>query len=330
MKLKPLLVNSEHQDPVLLITIPQRAEHILVDLGYCFRLKVRDIQKISRIFVTHTHIDHFAGFDHILRLSLEHQKTITIYGPEGIISNVHGKLMGYTWNLSEGVNLNFEVVEVHPHKIVKKIFKGKEAFQDLRPEKVEKFNTNNYICITPNYKVKVAILDHKMPVLAYRIDAPPSFNADIEAMAKLNLSPGKWVGELKRSVENGNTTGYIEINEKRYEISQLASQIIKQTKGTSISYVVDTIYNKDTKKEILRLTKEADYFFCDAAYLSSEEDLALKNFHLTAEQVGILAKESKVSCVIPFHFSKRYEGKYNKIYEEVRKIFPHVKKGDRY
>ena len=72
---------------------------LIFDLGDIHSLSTRDILKISHIFITHTHMDHFVGFDRVLRLFLGREKNLYMYGPEGFIKNVEGKLAGYSWNL---------------------------------------------------------------------------------------------------------------------------------------------------------------------------------------------------------------------------------------
>jgi ribonuclease Z len=332
MKLRPLLVNPEYQDPVLFVDIPQKSEVILFDLGYCFRLKLRDIKKISRIFISHTHIDHFAGFDHILRLSLDLDKTLEIYGPPGIIGNVGGKLAGYTWNLAEGVSLVYSVYEVHPGFILHKTFTGREKFENHSPP--EKIDTvrDGTVCQTGEYSVSGIFLEHKMPVLAYRLDASPSFNADVEEIKTLGLTPGKWVGELKEIAVEGNISAIpeIRIDDRIFNTCELMEKVIKKSPGTSIAYVVDTIYNENTSTILREFVKHADFFFCESAYLTDEEHLARINHHLTARQASQIASEGGVGVLIPFHFSKRYEGNYQRIYDEACLFFPKVERAARY
>jgi ribonuclease Z len=48
------------------------------------------------VFVSHAHMDHFAGFDRLLRVTLGRDKSIALFGPAGFIDRVEHKLAGYT------------------------------------------------------------------------------------------------------------------------------------------------------------------------------------------------------------------------------------------
>jgi ribonuclease Z len=331
MKLFPMLLNAEYQDPVLTVSIPQKTEMILFDLGYCFRLKLKDIKKITRIFISHTHIDHFAGFDHVLRLSLDLDKTVYIYGPPGIINNVNGKLSSYTWNLTAGVHINFSVFEIRKDRILNKVFMGNNGFENTCSPIEYPIATSGLICQTNDYNVRCAFLEHKIPVLSYRIDAVDSYNADVEIINSLGLTPGKWVGDVKEAASKGsNVPVVIDIEGKEFSTDMLKEKIIKKTAGTSIVYIVDTIYDEDTSQTMKELAKGADYLFCETSYLFSELSLAVLNCHMTALQAGYLARDSEVKKLIPIHFSRRYEGEYQKIYEEAKSVFPNVEKAVKY
>jgi ribonuclease Z len=332
MKLKPLLVNQEYQDPVLFIDIPQKSEVVLFDLGYCFRLKIKDIKKISRIFISHTHIDHFVGFDHILRLSLDLEKNLEVYGPPGIIRNIEGKLAGYTWNLAEGVNLGYIVFEIHDNFMYRKVFKGTEKFENLSPPEKVSFIEDMVVCRTPEYSVSAACLEHRMPVMAYRLNAVSSVNADIDEIHRMGLTPGKWVGDLKEIVFRDMIEAHpeFEVDGSVFNTGELAERIIRKSPGTSVAYVVDTIYDERTSQVLKDFVKNADYLFCETSYLTSEEHLAQRNYHLTARQAAETARDGNVKVLIPFHFSKRYEGDYQRIYDEACSVFHTVEKAQKY
>ena len=73
---QPRLVNPPYGDPSLYIPFAYRGEAILFDTGDLAPLSSREILKVDHIFITHTHMDHFIGFDRVLRLCLGRNKTL--------------------------------------------------------------------------------------------------------------------------------------------------------------------------------------------------------------------------------------------------------------
>ena len=68
--LEPYLVNDPFGDPLLYVDLHDEQRALLFDLGDLAVLPPRKLLRISHIFVTHTHMDHFAGFDQLLRVVL--------------------------------------------------------------------------------------------------------------------------------------------------------------------------------------------------------------------------------------------------------------------
>ena len=95
--LLPHLVNGPFEDPALFIRFLFENRAIMFDLGDIHALSTRDILKLTHVFVTHTHMDHFAGFDRLLRIFLGREKQLHLFGPRGFIRNIEGKLGGYQW-----------------------------------------------------------------------------------------------------------------------------------------------------------------------------------------------------------------------------------------
>ncbi len=57
------------------------------------------IMDISDVFVTHMHIDHFIGFDTVIRTILHRERRSVFMALPGFTDCIEGKLKGYTWNL---------------------------------------------------------------------------------------------------------------------------------------------------------------------------------------------------------------------------------------
>ena len=111
---RPELVNAPLRDPVLLLDFLFEKRALLFDLGDIRSLMPRQLLRISHVFVSHTHMDHFADFDWLLRVCLGREMTLRLFGPEGFIERVASKLGAYTWNLVRNyeANLRIEVAEL--------------------------------------------------------------------------------------------------------------------------------------------------------------------------------------------------------------------------
>ena len=97
----PRLINDPFLDPGLYIPFLYEKRAIMFDIGELNTLTPRDLLKVSHVFVTHTHMDHFIGFDRLLRIFLGRDKELHLFGPSGFFEHIEGKLRGYTWNLVE-------------------------------------------------------------------------------------------------------------------------------------------------------------------------------------------------------------------------------------
>ena len=86
----PMLINDPFGDPGLFISFLFDKRAIMFDLGENHSLSSKYILKVTHIFITHTHIDHFIGFDRLLRLFIGREKNLYLFGPEGFINNIEG------------------------------------------------------------------------------------------------------------------------------------------------------------------------------------------------------------------------------------------------
>ena len=128
----PHLINVPFGDPGVYVDLVFERRALLFDLGDLSPLPPRKLLRISDVFVTHRHMDHFAGFDDLLRCLFGREKTVNIYGPAGMIDAVERKLKAYSWNLITGYEGNpvFRATEVDEiGRVVTESFPGRTGFE---------------------------------------------------------------------------------------------------------------------------------------------------------------------------------------------------------
>ena len=325
---QPRLLNGVFGDPGLFVRLRWERRALLLDLGDLTAQPPADLLKVTDVFVSHTHVDHFIGFDHLLRIALGRDRAIRLFGPPGVIANVEGKLSGYTWNLVEGYTLAFEVHEVSPEKIAVARFPCGARFQriDLPPP----LPFRGVLVDDPLLRVEAVHLDHKIPCLAFAIAEAERINIDPAGLERLGLSPGPWLTDFKRLIRAGapgETTiraSCMEGSSERVReaaLGDLKDRIMTVTRGQKIAYVTDALYSRENRQKITVLAQDADIFFCEAMYLEQDLDRATERHHLTARQAGLLAHEAKAKELVLFHFSPRYQDCPEALYLEAAEAF---------
>jgi ribonuclease Z len=331
----PGLINGPFDDPGLYIPFFFQNRAMIFDLGDITCLSARDLLKISHAFVTHTHMDHFIGFDRLLRTVLGRDKTLALYGPEGFIKNVEGKLAGYSWNLVQKYNypLNLQITEVNSQSTVRRRYRCSDKFLPS-PESVEQpFDGTLYE--EPGFTVTAAILDHGIPCLGLAIREDFHVNILKEGLKKLGLEPGPWLADFKQALyrRSDPDSKYTLLpgpgqKPQQYLLGDLAAKIALISPGQKISYITDVVYNQSNAAKIVELVEASDHLFIEAVFLDTHRDMAAEKQHLTARQAGQLAATAGVKQFSIFHFSPRYTGEDQLLKEEARVAFERQRADD--
>jgi ribonuclease Z len=318
------LVNDPFEDPALYVRLRYRRRALLFDLGTLESLATRELLQISDVFVSHTHIDHFIGFDHLLRCSLNRDEELRIFGPKGIVENVRGKLAGYTWNLVRDYPLSLRVVEVEEGSKRSVRFAAPCAFA---PEELGAERCDGTLLEEPGLVVRSAILDHKIPCLAFSLEEQRRYNIRKEALRAMGLSSGPWLDELKRMLrERAPASARLSMPREgggatELTLAEWRERLVLESPGQKIAYAVDHLFSPENAARLCRLAAGADLFYCEASFADADAARAAERYHLTARQAGRIARAAGVRRFVPFHFSLRYKSEPNRLLEEALEAF---------
>ena len=296
------LLNGPFEDPCLYVRVIREGRALMFDLGFTMSLSPRDILKTTDIFVSHTHIDHFIGFDNILRVSLKKENPLKLYGPKGFINCVEGKLRSYTWNLTGDYPFVIQVAEVEDKLIKKAVFRAKNSFrrEDLKTEPFYGSLMKNSFC-----SVSAVILDHQIQCLAFSLEEDYHINIDKAELDRLNLPAGPWLRELKTAIRENTDDRVFTINGKTYAFSELRN-VANITRGQKLSYVVDALGSEENIAKIVNLARDSDVLYIETYFSDEDKERAKERYHLTAKEAGRIAAKSGAGRIEAIHFSPRY------------------------
>jgi len=327
----PRLVNDPFGDPGLYIDFLFDRRAILFDLGDLSPLSARQILKVSHAFVSHTHMDHFAGFDTLLRLLLGREKVLHLYGPPGFIDRVGHKLAAYTWNLVANYQSDFVVqaTEVHPDgTLLAAEFRSRTEFRRVPLDPPDM--PAGLLLDEETFQVRVTFLDHQIPCLAFALEEKFHVNVWKNGLEDLGLPTGPWLRELKSAVARGEPDGMpVSVRwrengsflERTVSLGDLKEKVLRIVPGQKIAYVTDVGYTPENVKAILDLAWGADSLFIETAFTHEEERRAAEKYHLTARQAGKLARAAGAKRLIPFHFSPKHSAEGDRLVNEAMAAF---------
>ena len=324
---EPSLLNDAFGDPGLYVDFRDERRALLFDFGDLGRLPPRKLLRLSHVFVSHTHMDHFAGFDQWLRVVLGRKQRIVLTGGPGFIDRVGHKLAAYTWNVVHryDVPLLIEAREARPGGGGRRAeFSSLARFE--RANDAPWSPAGDVLLAEETFRVRACFLDHDIAVLAFALEEAMHVNVWKNRLAGMDLPTGPWLREARHAILAGapdSTPIDIRWNDHRGRhvhvrpLGELRAAF-ECVPGTRIGYVTDTRCTDANLAALDGLVADVDVLFIESVFLHADVAHAERKNHLTARQAGEIARRVRAKAVVPFHFSPRYEGRSAEVVAEVQ------------
>ncbi|WP_294198034.1 peptidase [uncultured Chryseobacterium sp.] len=284
------------EDISILIKIPNSSKHYLCDCGEASLLTVKEVQSVSAVFISHTHIDHFSNFDGIFRHQVGSGEKVVVCGPKNIHLQIEARLKSYTWNLIDENAIEYEIREIVSEEEIN-IYKIRPPLWNL-----ELIKTQDFLFEDEYVNVDFAILDHKTHSIAYLFKEKDSVNFNENGS---EFKKGKWISELKAAFKKNEEGKQIEIEGMVYEASELF-HLLTRNEGYKLGVIMDHAAEGGNYEKIKTVFGNADMVYIETFYKDEDREFAIMNHHSFASASGKIMKECKVKEAVPVHFSRRY------------------------
>lgn len=246
-------------------------QNFLIDCGEGTQVRIQrhniKIGKISKIFISHLHGDHYFGLIGLLtRLSLnQHNAPIDLYAPEMLMDIINIQLKASSTNLC--FPLNFYPLSSNSSVIYEDDFVQVNCFPT----------------------------DHRIECYGFSFIEKPSLRKKIntDSCSKYNIP-----SEHMKAIVEGNdyvTSEGIIIPNKELTYPP--------TSAKKYSYCADTRYSESFLDKI----SESDWLYHETTYLSEEKELAQIRFHSTTVDAANIALKSSSKKLLIGHFSSKYK-----------------------
>ncbi|MFP4640525.1 MAG: ribonuclease Z [Guyparkeria sp.] len=329
---QPIVLNGPQGDPVVYVDFLFSRRALLFDLGNIRALAPRKVLRLTDVFVSHTHMDHFTDFAWLLRLLLVRDIEIRLFGPPGFIRHVECHLAAFEWNLAHKYeeDVHLTVTELHADERGRRAeFRFRHRFARENDRAVDL--PGNVLLDDGRITVTAALLDHQgLPSMAWSVEEGRHVNIWRNRLDELGLGTGPWLSRLRQAVLDGRPDDEVIVAEWRrdgrlerqeWRLGDLRREVLRVTAGQKIAYVVDCGFSGENRARASSLLAGAHTAFVEAAFLHEDADRAEERGHLTARQAGWLAREAGVERLVPLHFSPRYGERVGQLETEALAAF---------
>jgi ribonuclease Z len=268
------------------LAVAREAEWLLFDCGEGTQTQIARAglspSRLSAVFVTHLHGDHFNGLPGLLSTMGLDQRTreLTLRGPRGIREYM---------DTLERLRVSFVTYPIELRE-----------FASL-PELT-------VVLESEDYKVSACQLDHRIFALGYRVDEHPR--------------PGRFIVERARSlaVPEGPLWGRLQSGEdvqlEDGRVIRPSDVLGPERSGKSVAYCLDT---RPCAMSI-ELARGVDLLVHEATYTEEFAREAREYGHSTAAQAARTARDAGANQLLITHFSTRFPDA-TPLLEEARAIF---------
>jgi ribonuclease Z len=221
--------------------------------------------------------------------------------------------MGYDWNLSEPNWFTIRVHEIRQERVRHYSFAGPEGFASRFDGEEPRNSREIWSC--RYVSVAAELLDHKLPVLAYRVQEKPHFAIDPVLMEQLGVMPGDWIRDLKSRSWKGRTEAKVVVMRRdggivRQELvddpDSFYSGIRARQSCASIGYLCDVGWTRENIEKIESFLSGTTLLCADCTFLAADVQKARVSYHLCTEDLNELAIRLAPRFLMPIHLSKSY------------------------
>ena len=312
------------RDNALLVTVDsgQAVSRLLFDCGdgCLWQLPFGQVQIIDHLCFSHLHMDHVGGFDTFFRCTFNRtDRENHVWGPPQTARILHHRFQGFIWNLVAGQQATWRVHDLHPGKVETSRFELAEEFTQAHDDGLRAWDRTAFG--GAGYAVEALLMDHGTPSVAYIVRETPRVNVDAAKLTGLGLRPGPWLQKVRGP--RADETETVEVGGVARGVRELQNLLLTETAGESVAYLTDFLLDEAAAEKLGSALAGVSAVVCESQYRHADLELAIRNRHMTATQVAMLAKRAGVGKLVLFHLSDRYQPvQWKEMLAEAQAVFP--------